>query len=377
LHRQVSHIPILGHYSYSIREIMMDEMTTWERVKRMYQHKEADRVPITDGPWASTIERWHREGLPEDVSYVDYFDLDKFMMITVDNGPRFPVEVIEETDDYTIVKTDWGVTLKNWRHTGGVPEFLDFTIKDADSWAKVKERITPTDDRINWEFLKGNYKNWRDSGMWISGLAWFGFDVTHSWMVGTERVLMAMASEPEWIVDIWNHTLDTNLKLLDMVWDAGYTFDELHWMDDMGYKGRPFFSLNMYRELLKPVHKRAADWAHNKGISVRLHSCGDVRTLIPDLIEIGVDMLNPIEVKAGMDPIALKKQYGDKLGFHGGLNAVLYEYPDKMWAEMEKVIPVMKKDGGYIISSDHSVPDSVSLQEFGEFIDHAKKLAEY
>ena len=88
-------------------------------------------------------------------------------------------------------------------------------------------------------------------------------------------------------------------------------------------------------------------------------------------------MLNPIEVKAGMDPLALKKQYGDKLGFHGGLNAVLYEHPDTMWNEMRRVIPVMKQNGGYIISSDHSVPDSVSLEEFRAFIDLAKQLAIY
>lgn len=355
----------------------MNEMTTWERVRLMYDHKEADRVPITDGPWTSTLERWHREGMPENVSFVDFFDLDRFEMVTADNSPRYPVEVIEQTEDYTIVKTEWGATLKNWRHAGGVPEFLDFTIKDPDSWARAKERISPSRDRVNWTFLQENYRKWRDQGAWISGLAWFGFDVTHSWMVGTERVLMAMATDPEWIIDIWNHTLSTNLALLDMIWDAGYTFDELHWMDDMGYKGRPFFSLKMYRDLLKPVHKRAADWAHEKGINVRLHSCGDVRTFIPDLIEIGVDMLNPIEVKAGMDPIALKHQYGDRLGFHGGLNAVLYTNPEAMWAEMERVIPVMKKDGGYIISSDHSVPDSVSLDEFAEFVRRAKELSRY
>ena len=74
----------------------------------------------------------------------------------------------------------------------------------------------------------------------------------------------------------------------------------------------------MYRDLLKPVHKRAADGAHAKGLSVELHSCGDVRALVPDLVEIAIDVLNPLEVKAGMDPIALKQQYGDRLAFHGG-----------------------------------------------------------
>ena len=78
---------------------------------------------------------------------------------------------------------------------------------------------------------------------------WFGFDVTHAWMVGTERTLMALVEDPDWIVDMWNHQLDTQLVLLDMLYDEGYTVDELFWCDDLGYKGTTFFSVGMYRDL--------------------------------------------------------------------------------------------------------------------------------
>jgi uroporphyrinogen decarboxylase len=110
---------------------------------------------------------------------------------------------------------------------------------------------------------------------------------------------------------------------------------------------------------------------------VSLHSCGDVRPFVPELIEIGVDILNPIEVKAGMDPVALKRQYGRTLAFHGGLNAALYPQPEKLYAEMRKVVPEMKKGGGYVISTDHSVPDSVSLEDFRRFVALSKELAAY
>jgi len=358
-------------------EWVMAEMTTHERMKRMYEHREADRVPVTDSPWGATIQRWHREGMPRDTSYTDFFGLDKIVGISVDNSPRYPVEVLEETADYRITTTSWGATLKNWKHTGGVPEFLDFTVKDPDAWAEAKARMQPTRDRINWETLKRNYKRWREEGVWIVGHFWFGFDVAHSWTVGTERLLMAMVTQPEWVTDMFNHFLDVDIALFDMIWDAGYHFDEINWPDDMGYKHNQFFSLNMYRELLKPVHKRAADWAHQKGVKVRLHSCGDVNPFIPDLIEIGIDMLNPLEVKAGMDPVALKDQYGDRLGFHGGINAVLYDHPERLWEEMKKVIPVMKENGGYILSSDHSVPQTVSLEDFKRFVDLGKELGSY
>ena len=355
----------------------MTEMTTHERVKRMFEHKEADRVPVIDSPWNSTIERWQKEGMPEDVSFIDYFDLDKFVSIWADNSPQYPVKVIEETEDYVIKTSQWGATLKEWKHSGGVPEFVDFKITSPEAWEEAKSRMKPSRDRINWERLENNYDQWREEGAWISGSFWFGFDVVHSWMVGTERILMAMVNEKDWFKDMLNTYLELDLALFDMIWDEGYHFDEIHWPDDMGYKGHQFFSVDMYRELVKPFHKKAVDWAHEKGIKVRLHSCGNVNPLVPEFIDIGIDMLNPLEVKAGMDPVSLKKKYGDKMGFHGGLNAVLFTKSEKLWTEMKKIIPVMKENGGYIISSDHSVPEAVSLEEFGEFVDLAKELGSY
>jgi uroporphyrinogen decarboxylase len=355
----------------------MKPMTTQERVRRMLNHQEADRVPITDDPWASTLERWHKEGLPADVNWAEYFGLDKFIRFKVDNSPRYPKTVIEETTEYVVRTTEWGSTLKNWKHHGGVPEFLDFIIKDRDSWQKAKARMTPDRDRINWKQLAVDYRMWREQGAWIMAGFWFGFDVTHSFTIGTEPTLMALVEDPEWLVDIFNHFLDVDLAHFEMLWQEGYRFDSIQWYDDMGYKGHQFFSVQTYRDLLKPVHKRAADWAHAKGMVVELHSCGDVRPFVPELIDIGVNILNPIEVKAGMNPIELKRLYGDKLTFHGGLNAALFWEPEKLWAHMREVIPVMKQNGGYILSSDHSVPDSVSFEQFRQFVALAKELGKY
>src|SRR5690606_3366940 len=106
------------------------------------------------------------------------------------------------------------------------------------------------------------------------------------------------------------------------------------------------------------------EWAHRKGIKAHLHSCGNITPFIPELVDIGLDALNPLEVKAGMDPIQLKKKFGNDLVFHGGINAVLWDDVEAIEAEMRKVIPVMKESGGYIFSSDHSVPSSVSLENF-------------
>lgn len=355
----------------------MSTMTSRERIQRMYEHREADRVPIFDEPWAATIERWEREGMPRGMPYTEFFGLDQITNIWADNSPRYPVRVLEETPEQKTHTTAWGVTMRNWTHAGGTPEFLDFTIKDPDSWRAAKARMTPTRDRINWENLEKNYAVWRRRGDWLQACFWFGFDVTHSWIMGTERVLMAMAEDPEWIQEMFNHQLDLCIALYDQIWEAGYTFDGIKWWDDMGFKHNQFFSLSMYRDLLKPVHQRAIEWAHAKGIKALLHSCGDIRPFVPELVEIGLDGLNPLEIKAGMDPLDLKKRFGDRLLLYGGLNAVLWDDFDAFAAEARRLVPTLKQGGGYIFSSDHSVPTSVSLDTFRRTVELAKELGRY
>ena len=145
----------------------------------------------------------------------------------------------------------------------------------------------------------------------------------------------------------------------------------------MGYKGTTFFSPDMYRRLLKPFHKRAIDWAHEKGIYARLHSCGNIMTLVPYLVEIGLDALNPLEIKAGMDPLALKERYGDKLTLHGGINAVLWDDADAIIAEIDRLVPKLKEGGGYIFSSDHSIPNTVSLSTMEKIVARVKEKGSY
>ena len=355
----------------------MASMTTHERFRRMFEHREADRVPILDIPWGATIERWHREGLPEGVDWTDHFGLDKVAPIGVDNSPRYEVKVLEETDDYCVSTTTWGATMKNWKHAASTPEFLGHTVVDRDSWRQAKARMAPTRDRVDWDHLRRNYKRWREEGWWIEAGGWFGFDVTHAWMVGTERLLLALVDDPDWCVEMFHHYLDVNLALLEMVWEEGYTFDAFRWPDDMGYKHNQFFSVAMYRDLLKPAHKRAIEWAHARGIRAILHSCGDINPFVPELLELGLDGLNPLEVKAGMDPIHLKEAWGDRLVLHGGINAVLWDDLEAIEAEMRAVIPVMKAGGGYIFASDHSIPSSVSFEGMSRIVALAKELGAY
>jgi uroporphyrinogen decarboxylase len=84
-----------------------------------------------------------------------------------------------------------------------------------------------------------------------------------------------------------------------------------------------------------------------------------------------------LEVKAGMDPVMMKKMYGDRLLLHGGIDIMLWDDAAKVHAEMERLVPVMKENGGYIFSSDHSVPSNISLTDYRGIVESAKRLGAY
>ncbi|MCL2300817.1 MAG: hypothetical protein FWC27_11815 [Firmicutes bacterium] len=352
-------------------------MTTHERILRMYEHREADRVPIVDSPWRGTVARWQREGMPEGVAWQDYFGADKLGGIGADISPRYERKILEETDRWRIETTSYGVTLRQFKDLDATPEFLDFKVNTADAWADAKRRMQDLSGRVDWKRLARDYPQWKAEGRWLSGGFWFGFDVAHSGLAGTETLLIAMLEEPEWVTDIFDTYLTSCEALFDQIWDAGYTFDEMMWYDDLGYKGTTFFSPELYRQLVQPFHKRAVDWAHRKGIYARLHSCGDVRTLLPDIVATGVDALNPLEAKAGMDALQIKRDYGGRLLLHGGINAVLWEDRERIVAEIERLVPQLKENGGYIFASDHSIPSSVSLENFRAIIETVKRCGGY
>lgn len=356
----------------------MIELTERERILRTYQRKEVDRIPMVDSAWPGTIRRWYNEGMPKNVGWEQYFGFDKLIRIYPDNSPFFEHRIIETTDRYTIETSKWGVTRKVFNDLDSTPENLEFYFDSSDKWEEAKAAMTAKrDDRIPWKYLEENYPKWKAEGRFIQLVVWFGFDVAHSHMIGTENVLVGMYEEPEWITDVFDTYLTTSLELCQQILDAGYAFDGIFFYDDMGYKGAPFFSPSLYRQLLMPYHKKAVDWAHERGLVAELHSCGFIEPLLPDILETGIEMLNPLEIKAGMDPFKLKSLYGDKLAFHGGINAQLWDDIELVKAEMERIIPAMKEGGGYIFASDHSIPNSVSFENMTEIAKLAHQLGKY
>ena len=135
----------------------------------------------------------------------------------------------------------------------------------------------------------------------------------------------------------------------------------------------------MYEELIQPAHKYTIDYAKSIGLPVIMHSCGYIAPLLPGMIEAGINCLQVIEVKAGMDLLKLHEQYGDKISFMGGIDVRTLYTNDKaiIDRELESKIPQVKKGFHYFLHSDHSIPKTVDYETYRYFIKKGLELGTY
>ncbi|RKY86590.1 hypothetical protein DRQ11_08200 [candidate division KSB1 bacterium] len=355
----------------------MKTLSPQERINIVLNHQEADRIPIQDHPWGTTVERWHREGLPESQTPDDYFGFE-MREFGFDASLQLPEEKIEETDEYTLVRNRDGALVKNWKHATSTPGWVDFLIKDRSSWEEYKSRLTMNSSRVDWGKELARCNKAREQGLWVRLVAAIGYDRVQT-IVGSERLLMAMIEDPDWVKDMFSTVAELVINVAEEMMARGFQFDGVLFCEDMGYRNALLFSPALYRELAMPCDRRLCDFFKAKGLKVMLHSCGNVMELVPYLIEAGFDCLEPLEVKAGMDLIKLKKDYGDRLAFMGGIDVrkMADPNPEVMEEEIRTKITVAKQGGGYIFHSDHSVPDNVSLEQYEKCIELVHRYGKY
>jgi uroporphyrinogen decarboxylase len=352
-------------------------MTPRKRWKAALEHQEPDRVPIHDSPWAETIRRWQREGLPPEMPIEDYFGYE-MCSIGFDASPMFEVKTIYKDDTYIVESTPYGGIRKNFRTYASTPEIVDWAIKSRPDWEPIKQRLTPDFTRVDWVSTRSRYQRARSEGKFIVLSAAIGYDHLQSYLY-SEQLLMALIEEPEWVREMAGMVAQLTLDMAKMMLEKGYEFDAAFLFDDRAYRNAPLFSPRTYRQVLFEWDKMLCDFFHSQGMPVILHSDGNLWPLIPHLIEAGFNCLQPLEAKAGMDVRELKRQYGDQLAFMGGINVMAMYDPDPavIKEEIRSKFEVAKAGGGYIYHSDHSVPPNVSFEQYQRVMELVGKYGEY
>ena len=350
-------------------------ITGRERVKAALEHRELDRIPIHDSPWAATISRWHREGLPEEISVSEYFDYE-ITGFGPDLSPRFPVKILERNSTYIVETTPYGGVRKNFRDYSTTPEIVDWPIKSKEEWYRIKDRLQPDVTRVDWVSCLAGFQRAREDGKFITYNAAMGYDLFQSYLK-TEQLLMAMLDDPDWVIDMFKTHANLLVEMAKLMMDHGFEFDGAFLFNDMGYRNGLLFSPKTYQKLLLETDAMVCEFFHQHNMPVIVHSCGNVIELIPYLIQAGFDCLQPLEVKAGMDLLELKLKFGDKMAFMGGIDVRKMTDAAAIEEEISKKFEVAKKGGGYIYHSDHSIPKNVSFEQYNHVIELVRKYGSY
>ena len=183
---------------------------------------------------------------------------------------------------------------------------------------------------------------------------------------GLERTMLEMAAEPELTNEMFSRCADFAVRLSKQACRR-FSLDWLWSGDDVASQRSLMMSPDCWREMIKPHQKRVFDVGKAHGLWVAHHCCGALRPIIGDLIEMGLDVLNPIQCKCpGMDPIELKREFGSELSFMGGVDTqeVLPNGSvDEVRRATRRLIDGMTSDGGgYILAASHTVPPETPLE---------------
>lgn len=357
-------------------------MTGIERIGNILKKKPVDRIGLYEHFWGDTHKAYVEQGhLSSDESLLDHFNLDiqEAWSFNLTADLDFKEKVVAETDETITTINGNGATLRKHKQHDSTPEHVDFTVKTGEDWLKYKGFLTNVDERrIDFE---GYHKAKEEAKKANRFFVWSGVNVFESMhpICGHENMLIGMALEPEWILDMAQTYADLIVSLQEILFSKEGKPDGIWYYEDMGFKEKPFMSPAMYEELIMPFHKKTIDFAMAQSLPVIMHSCGFVKPLLPKMIEAGIDCLQAIEIKAGMDLLDLYTSFGDKISFMGGIDVRALYSNDKaiIDKELESKIPIVKEGFGYVLHSDHSIPKTVEYDMFQYFINKGLELGTY
>ena len=372
-----------------------------DRVRKALNQQEADRVPVSDFFWGSFLERWRDDlGLPADADVYKYYDLD--WQVTIPNmDPHVrPFEVLSENEEEVIVKTGFNAVIRK-KFADPMPQWLDWetkTIEQVDAYTfedpwDERRYFSAGDNQISGvgDGYARNSPAWMDTVKSIyRDFAVFGSvceaNEYMTRIVGPETNMLMIALYPERYGAFIERTNAFALEICKaQIEAAGGLLDGMVIWGDIAYKKDMFFSPDYWRRYFKPGLKAMVDACHEAGLPVIYHGCGNATRVFPDFIEMGIDGYNPLEAKAGLDVVDLRRKYGHQLGFVGNMNVM--EWADAPEDELKGIV-LRKlnaaKGGGMIFQSDHSVPSNVSGERYDyvvklvrEYGDYPLQLGEY
>ncbi|MFC1911855.1 uroporphyrinogen decarboxylase family protein [Chloroflexota bacterium] len=371
-------------------------MNSRERVTKALNHQVPDKVPVDLGGFVTTIEAEAYEDLKKHLGMKketivsvrahvvpDEEILEKFEVDTRYLRP-FPVQRWEDVKKVNPVVDAWGI--KFYRpassHYFDPVEYplAEATLEDLknykypDQWDEEYGRdLAETAERLSRET---DYFLIADGINGIFEKTWF--------LRGLENFMVDLALNKDLVARLLDIVLEQLMDFYDkFLGVVGPYAGMVMITDDLGGQGGLLISPGLYRELIKPRQKELYSFIKSKtNAKLFLHSCGAIRELIDDLIEIGVDVLNPIQVSAkGMDTKELKSDFGDRIAFWGGgidtQRVLPFGTPGEVDAEVKKRMSDLKPGGGFVFTQIHEIQPETPPENIIAMYEAVKKYRNY
>lgn len=344
-------------------------MNGQRRIQAVLDWRTPDRIPVFEHLWSETVERWRREGLPEDVDPAVFFDYDLRNVGWFDLSLQLPVEQIDD-DGTSITERDANGVLKKRHKTesGHTPLWLDHLLQDRAGWERYRERLAFNERRVDPNVVSV-CRALREQGRYVCLAGCEPYEAF--WPVfGQVAIFQLMLDDPDLIAEVFDTVADLTLRILDRYVELGADFDGVWFYGDVGYRNNTLFSPECYDRMLAGPHRRLCEHIHGLGKKVILHSCGKIKSFIPRFIEAGFDVIQPLEAKCDQDVRDLRARHGRDIVLFGNMDVrKLSGTRDDVRREVLDKLEAVAHEGGYIFHSDHSIPPTVSYDNYRYALD--------
>jgi uroporphyrinogen decarboxylase len=377
-----------------------------ERFHALMNFEPCDRPLFWEqGFWGGTVERWYKEGMPEKHGVIGapaYGDTVRGPATPVNEGdrlcfdiaentgldkpsmrvpvnlylcPQFEEAVLAEHGDKVTIRDNMGIVKQTPKSKNSIPSFLSWPVVDFSDFERIAaERLNPaTPERFpdNWTSHVQQLNDY-DGVVAIGGHP-CGFFGSPRYLLGEIALMTGFLEKPALVQKILDHLVELWSQLYDRILTE-VKVDCIHIWEDMSFKNGPLISPALFDDFLVPAYRKVTDVARSHGVNIVLvDTDGDCSTLIPSFLDGGVTGLYPFEVQAGMDVKKIRAAF-PRLQLLGGIDKMaIAAGPESIDAELERRIPGMVEQGGYIPMGDHQIPPEVSWQNY---LYYRKKMSE-
>jgi len=382
-------------------------MTPRERLLTTLDHREPDRVPIDLGGNQTGIHKFAYQnlidllGLKEDIVIMDAIQqlampseavLERLGVDTryvwAGGAKSFKGGIVKRRRDGRLwhdLTDEFGVT---WSMPDDNPYYMDISHSPLAGMSLDEINAYPFpkgDDPTRFEGLRDRAMRIRQETPYavVSGISGVVYEVCW-YMRGLENLFIDMIEQPRILEAIIDHMLEFWLGWFRLFLDeVGDVVDVIMIGDDLTGQDGPLFPPRIYRSIVKPRHKRLVQYIKSRTkAKIWYHSCGSIVEYIPDLLDNGIDILNPVQISArSMDPRRLKETYGDKLAFWGGgidsQHVLGRAAPDEVRKHVRKNMEAFKPGGGYVFNNVHNIQADVPPENIVAMYDAAIEFGGY